>query len=240
MRIAIFSDPHANLQATEAVLEQVRMRSPDLTICLGDLVDYGASPNEVVELVRSSCDLVLCGNHDLAVIGAIGYSRFRDHAKAALEWTRGVLSKHSANYLDGLTPSSEVEGAHMFHGSPRDPVNEYVLKGEVAEANFLEVEMRLVFVGHTHMAGASRYDGSLAGWPLSPGRLLLDDARWILNPGSVGQPRDSDPRASWILWDTEGSWVDLMRTSYDVAAAQRAIRAAGLPDLLADRLAEGR
>lgn len=240
MRIAIISDLHANLQATEAVLEQVRICSPDLTICLGDLVDYGASPNEVVELVRSSCDLVLCGNHDLAVIGTIGYSRFRDHAKAAAEWTRDVLSKRSADYLDELSPSAEVEGAHLFHGSPRDPINEYVLMGEVAEANFLANDLQLVFVGHTHMAAVFRYDGALRGWPLSPGRLMLDEARWILNPGSVGQPRDSDPRASWMLWDTEEAWVELMRTSYDIESAQRAIRAAGLPAMLADRLGEGR
>lgn len=240
MRIALLSDPHANLQATEAVLEQVRVSSPDLTVCLGDLVDYGAAPNEVVELFGSSCDLILCGNHDLAVIGAIGYSKFREHAKAAVEWTRSVLSKRTADYLDALSPSSELAGAHLFHASPRDPVNEYVSKSEVAQANFMAVDHGLMFVGHTHMASAFRFDGSLDGWPLSPGRMDLDDARWILNPGSVGQPRDADPRASWMLWDTEGAWVELMRTPYDVASAQRAIEAAGLPQLLADRLSEGR
>lgn len=240
MRIAIFSDPHANLQAIEAVLEDVRERAPDMTVCLGDLVDYGASPNEVVELVRSSADLVLCGNHDLAVIGTIGYTKFRSHAQTAVEWTRSVLSKGSGDYLDTLTPSSELEGAHLFHASARDPVNEYILKADVAEANFAADDAGLMFVGHTHMAGAFRHDGSLNGWPLAPGKLILDEARWILNPGSVGQPRDSDPRASWMLWETEDDWVELIRTPYDIVSAQRAIRAAGLPEALADRLAEGR
>lgn len=234
------SDPHANLPAVLAVLEQIREAKPDALICLGDVIGYGAQPNEVIAEMRQACDLILSGNHDLAILGKHDHSDFRDHAKESVNWTRAVLGDDEAAWLGGLGPQGSFEGADLFHASPRDPVSEYVQRIEVAEAIFESCPHDSVFVGHTHVVAAYRHDaGATTGGPMREGRAELT-GRWIVNPGSVGQPRDNDPRAAWMLWDTSARYVESVRVTYDVAAAQRAIRAAGLPSLLADRLELGR
>ena len=240
MRVALISDTHGNLQATTAVLDEIAKADVDAIVCLGDLIDYGASPNEVVDLIKQNATLSLCGNHDLAVLGSIEYSSFRDFAQVAVDWTKQVLTPESGDYIKQLAPDGGFEGAGLFHASPRDPVNEYVTSADIAAQNLASTDERIIFVGHTHQVAAYCQVEGTTGGPLSPGVLDVAEGRWIINAGSVGQPRDSDPRASWVLWDQEAMTIEVFRTAYDIERAQAAIRAAGLPDLLADRLAVGR
>ena len=210
--------------------------------CLGDLVGYGAQPNECVALAAESVQLCLIGNHDLVVIDRLDISDFSPNAAVAAEWTKTVLGDEARAYLEKLAPKDPGQAIGLFHGSPRDPVWEYVLSSMAAEECFDEMDARVGAVGHSHVALAfwRRAEGATAGAPSEPDTELdLSEDRWLINPGSVGQPRDGDPRASWALVDL-GSWqTKWLRTEYSIDQAADAIRAAGLPKQLADRLYYG-
>ncbi|HTZ07146.1 MAG TPA: metallophosphoesterase family protein [Gaiellaceae bacterium] len=242
MRIAVVSDIHANLAALEAVLAEIDAESPDELWCLGDLVGYGPRPSECTEAIAARAAICLAGNHDLAVIGKLDLLEFSGEAGDAARWTRGVLTDVARDYLDGLEPAGKRDGIALFHASARDPVWEYVLSDDVAEATLELAGTRLVLVGHSHAAlrVAFRDDGSLDGG-LAPAGTEVDLAggRVLLNPGSVGQPRDGDPRAAWLLLDTDAQAAGFRRVAYDIERTQTEIRAAGLPELLAIRLADG-
>ncbi len=241
MRIAVISDIHSNLHALEAVLAALDADPPDELWCLGDLVGYGPKPNECCALVQARAAVYLSGNHDLAVLGTIDLAEFSGDAGIAASWTRGVLEDDARAYLSGLAPSGKARGVALFHGSARDPVWEYVLSDEAAAATFLRTEESLVLVGHSHAAlqislSETGLDGGLAP---NGTTLELSDARWLLNPGSVGQPRDGDPRAAYLVLDLDAHRATFRRVDYDIELTQSEMRDAGLPQLLADRLSLG-
>lgn len=241
MRIAVISDIHGNWHALEAVLGDVEQEQVDQVWCLGDLVGYGPQPNRCVAETHKRADICLIGNHDLAAIGRVGLEGFHSDAALSAEWTAKTLDDDARGYLETLEPSGERPGAQLFHGSPRDPVWEYILDESVVRAAFELTTAPLVFVGHSHVPIALKLEnGSLAGGLAHGGsEVELGEARWLINPGSVGQPRDLDPRAAYLLLDTDRSVVHFRRVPYDIAQTQAEIREQGLPDALATRLAEG-
>ncbi len=241
MRVAVISDIHANLHALEAVLEAIDSDPPDALWCVGDLVGYGPRPNEVVALVRERARIGLLGNHDLGVLGQLDLDEFSPDAAASARWTQTVLLDEHRAYLEGLSPQGKTEGAELYHASPRDPVWEYVVTEESARAALESTVAPVVLVGHSHIALAiTLFDGRLEG-DLAPGgsEVALDEGRWLLNPGSVGQPRDGDPRAAWLELDLPSGKALFRRVPYDIARTQAEIRDRALPDALAERLAHG-
>jgi len=240
LRIAVVSDVHANLHALEAVLTEVDKDGFDEIWCLGDLVGYGPKPNECVALLQERTTICLAGNHDLVVLGKISLATFGGEAGAAAAWTREVLDAPSRAFLTTLAPSAVTTGAELFHGSPRDPVWDYVLSDESAASALALTEAPLVLVGHSHIALEISNGGDLRGEPAPAGtRLELGRLRRLLNPGSVGQPRDGDPRAAWLEIDFETAWATFRRTDYPVEQTQGEMRQAELPEALAARLSYG-
>jgi diadenosine tetraphosphatase ApaH/serine/threonine PP2A family protein phosphatase len=242
MKVAVISDIHANRQAFEATLEAVAASEAAEVWCLGDLVGYGADPDACVELAREHAAVCLAGNHDLAVTGEISLEEFSRGAAVAAEWTREVMAPENLEFLRGLSPSGEEGDVGLYHASPRDPVWEYVLSALLAEL-CLDVQAgRICLIGHSHVAlSFVRHEGQLTtGEPQRAGTVLdVSDGEWLLNPGSVGQPRDGDPRAAWLLLDLDDGEAVFQRAEYDIAGAAAAIRAARLPDSLAERLEYG-
>jgi diadenosine tetraphosphatase ApaH/serine/threonine PP2A family protein phosphatase len=242
MRIAVLTDIHGNRHAFDAVLTAVAGAGADEVWCLGDLVGYGADPDACCELAAASCDLCLVGNHDLAVRGDIPLDEFSTGARLAAEWTQEVISRENLEYLGRLEPQLLDREVGLYHASPRDPVWEYVLSTLLADLCLDVQQHRVCLVGHSHVAlSFSRHEGEPATGETRPGDAEVDlsEHEWLLNPGSVGQPRDGDPRAAWLVLDTDAWTAVWRRTEYDVAGAQAAIRAARLPDSLAERLEYG-
>jgi predicted phosphodiesterase len=242
MRIAVLSDIHGNRQAFEAVLAEVAEAAVDEVWCLGDMVGYGADPDACCELAAANCNLCLVGNHDLAVRGDIPLHEFSMGARLAAEWTQEVIAPANLAFLGELEPQLLDRDVGLYHASPRDPVWEYVLSTLLADLCLDSQRHRACLIGHSHVAlsfhrgegepatGETREDGT---------QLDITEGEWLLNPGSVGQPRDGDARAAWMVLDLRGWTATYRRTGYDVAGAQAAIRAARLPDSLAERLEYG-
>jgi len=242
MKVAVISDIHANRHAFEATLEAVAASDAAELWCLGDLVGYGAEPDACIELAREHVAVCLAGNHDLAVTGEIPLDEFSLGASLAAQWTREVIAPENLAFLAGLSPRGQEGSLGLYHASPRDPVWEYVLSALLAELCLDEQSQRVCLIGHSHVAlSFVRHEGELAtGEPRRDGAQLdIAAGEWLLNPGSVGQPRDGDPRASWLLLDLGEETVSFKRAEYDVAGAAGAIRAARLPDSLAERLEYG-
>jgi predicted phosphodiesterase len=242
MRIALLSDVHGNRPAFEAVLGEIEDADVEEVWCLGDLVGYGAEPDECVALARERCDVCLAGNHDLVVTGDIPLSDFSRSAAAAARWTQETISPESLAFLRSLEPSDPDRELGLYHGSPRDPVWEYVLSSWQADECLDLTDARVCAVGHSHVALWFHRDpdGKLRGAQAAAGEERdLSVGEWLINPGGVGQPRDNDPRAAWLLLDT-GSWaVTWKRVEYPIDEAARTIAEAGLPRELADRLYSG-
>jgi diadenosine tetraphosphatase ApaH/serine/threonine PP2A family protein phosphatase len=240
MRVAVITDVHANRHALDAVLAQVDEEGVDALWCLGDTVGYGPQPNECCELVRARADVCLVGNHDLVALGELTVTDFNDEAAAAAVWTSERLVDTAESFLRGLSPHEDVHGAQLFHASARDAVWEYVLTEEAARATLDLTTAPLVLVGHSHVALAISTQGEGVAGGLAPeGTEVQLERRWLLNPGSVGQPRDGDPRAAWLLLDTARRFASFRRAAYPIEKTQAEIRAAGLPSQLASRLARG-
>lgn len=241
MRIAILSDIHANYHALEAVLAAVDREEADEVWCLGDTVGYGPRPNRCCAVVAGRTAVCLAGNHDLAVIGALPVDEFNGDAAAAARWTQGVLEPEARAFLERLRPTANRPGVELYHGSPADPVWDYVLSEAAAFLSFRMTTAPLVLVGHSHVALALSWDGSdLGGGVANEGAAIdLDATRWLLNPGSVGQPRGGDPRAAWLLIDEEARRATFRRTPYPIEQTQAELRERGLPEALAERLAHG-
>ncbi len=241
MRILLLSDIHANLVALDAVL---RAAPPhDGVWCLGDVVGYGPKPNECVARLRELDALTLTGNHDQAALGNVSLELFRDTARQALEWTRRELTSENAAWLAArpVTRPLRVYDLTLVHGSPRDPLWEYIDEPLIAYENMAYLKTAYGFFGHTHQPAAYHMqpDGMLVKQSVTPGNPLLLQAKVLFNPGSVGQPRDGDPRAAFALYDSAACTVTVQRVEYDIAATQRAMRQAYLPMRLVERLAQG-
>ena len=239
-RVAVISDVHANEEALVAVLEEIDAWAPDKIWCLGDTVGYGPSPNRCCQIVSGRADVCLIGNHDLVALGTLDVADFNDEAAAAALWTRAALDEGSRAFLAGLEPSAVAGEVELFHASPRDPVWEYVLSAEAAYVSLMTATAPVVLVGHSHVALAiGLEDGELRGGLAPAGTELELNGRWLLNPGSVGQPRDGDPNAAWLELDTDKKVARFHRVPYPVERTQAEIREQGLPEPLAERLAHG-
>jgi len=242
LRVAVISDIHGNAHALRAVLAAVEGEAPDALWCLGDTVGYGARPNECCALVRDAVDVCLAGNHDLLALGTeVLEGDFNADASTAGRWTKDVLDEPSRRFIGGLEPEAHFEHAELFHASARDPVWEYVLGGESALATLELTRAPLVLVGHSHVPFAVSLHGDELSGAHAPADTELDLApgRRLCNPGSVGQPRDGDWRAAWLMLDLGERRASFRRVEYDVKATQAEIRDAGLPASLAERLAYG-
>jgi diadenosine tetraphosphatase ApaH/serine/threonine PP2A family protein phosphatase len=246
LRAAVISDVHSNQPALEAVFAAIDAAAVEEVWCLGDVIGYGAQPDACAELIQRRCDVCLAGNHDLAVLGELDISTFSETAATAVEWTRENISAATVEFLRSLEPAATRADVGLFHASPSDPIWEYVLSVDQAEAGLDAQEQRIGLIGHSHIAlfftrpeGARR--GDTQGAQAGDGAVLgLESGDWLLNPGSVGQPRDSDARAAWLELDTEVLTAHYHRVPYDIASAAETILAAGLPSQLAERLAAGR
>jgi predicted phosphodiesterase len=246
VRYLILSDLHANLEALQAVEKEADGRY-DKALCCGDVVGYGADPNPVVEWVRAHCAVTVRGNHDKAATGLEDLEWFNPIAKTATLWTQSHLTPENAEWLRALVNGPlDVEDFQALHGSPCDE-DEYVLSAHEAAESFGYLQRRVAFFGHTHVQGGFIWNQSrvetIPRTPLRAERQVLEidpACAYLVNPGSVGQPRDGDPRAAFAVFDSAARMVTYYRTEYDVAAAQEKIRTAGLPDVLAERLATGR
>ncbi|MGH8246081.1 MAG: metallophosphoesterase family protein [Gammaproteobacteria bacterium] len=242
MRVLVISDIHANYTALEAVLADAG--DADEIWCLGDLVGYGPDPNAAIEQVRELPQLTcLLGNHDVAVIGKMPFETFNGDARRSLTWTERVLTADNMDFLRSLPASVKVRGeATLAHGSPRDPVWEYILNTLSARLNFDHFDTPWCFVGHTHIQSIFRLNEATDRITLETPKQdvpLELTPRLILNPGSVGQPRDRDPRAGYAFYDTEARTWTPRRVAYNVSEVQARIRESGLPEKHALRLGEG-
>ena len=238
LRIAVLSDVHGNLPALRAVLEDVDQVGVEKLWCLGDLVGYGANPDECVQLASQRSDVCLAGNHDLGVLAQIDIADFSPHAAQAARWTRDHADRATLEFLGSLEPSNDDQEVGLYHASPRDPVWEYVLSGTQADECMDAMAPRVGLIGHTHVAlRFTRRDGLMEGEAVPAGTTLdLSEGDWLVNPGSVGQPRDGDPRGAWLLLDVEAWTAEWRRVEYPVAEAAEAIQSAGLPTSLGERL----
>lgn len=241
MRIMVLSDIHANLTALQAVLQDAG--PVDATWCLGDVVGYGPDPNECVALLRQQANLTcLLGNHDAAVLGRIPLETFNNDARRSIEWIERVITAEAIGFLRKLPEKIVVNGVTLVHGSPRNPVWEYILDLYNAAQNFSHFDTQICMVGHTHLpiAYLAIENPRDLLWTIpEEGKGITIESRAILNPGSVGQPRDHDPRASYAIYDSEANHWLVRRVEYDVYAVQKRIRAADLPSRHALRLVEG-
>ncbi|MEK7441824.1 MAG: metallophosphoesterase family protein [Chloroflexota bacterium] len=241
MRILIISDIHGNLTALEAVLADAD-GSYDTVWCLGDLVGYGPDPNECVERVRALSKLTcLVGNHDKAAIGDIDINSFNLDARTAIAWTQNALTSTSREYLTNL-PEKQVQGVYtLVHASPRQPVWEYILDAYIASQNFSYFETPYCLVGHTHIPVIYQQEGTTAveRRPNYDELTVFGNERLIINPGSVGQPRDSNPDASYAILDFEGRRWEYRRAPYNVAETQRRMTEHKMPVRLISRLQKG-
>ena len=242
MRYAIIADIHANLTAFEAVLDDMERRGGvDEIWCLGDIVGYGPDPHECIERLRQYNHVCVAGNHDWAAIGKVSTADFNPDAALACQWTAGQLNKKDVKYLEKLPLSIDKDTFTLVHGSPREPIWEYVISASIARENFNFFQSPYCLVGHSHVPIVFRKeDSSCTSSRLVDNiGLAVGESRLILNPGGVGQPRDGDPRASYAIYDSETRIVKLHRIPYDVAATQDRMMAKGLPVRLAVRLQHG-
>lgn len=241
MLVAVVSDIHGNLDALRAVLSD--LPPVDEVWCLGDIVGYGPDPNQCVETIFGLNHLALAGNHDWAAVGKIGTSDFNPDARRAAEWTGNQLTPANREILSTLPTETVVGDFTLAHGSPREPVWEYIMALGQAVANLDFFATRYCLVGHTHVPaiflGPTASERPALQLPAVDAPLPLGERRLIANPGSVGQPRDGDPRASYFLLDLSALTMTFRRVAYDVAATQDKMRRAGLPRSLWMRLSHG-
>jgi diadenosine tetraphosphatase ApaH/serine/threonine PP2A family protein phosphatase len=241
MRYALISDIHANLAALTAVLDHLDVKTVDEVWCLGDVVGYGPDPNECLERLRELPHRCLAGNHDWAVLGKLDLEDFNPDARRACLWTREQLTPTSRAYLESLEERIVEGDFTLAHGSPRHPIWEYIIYPSNAQVNFAHFDTPYCFVGHSHVPIIFRDRGSeIDIRPIELGvPMPLGEERLIINPGSVGQPRDGDPRASYVLLDAEARTIEYRRVPYPIEETQRKMVQVGLPPRLIIRLSYG-
>ncbi len=242
MKYAIISDIHGNLEAFQKVLTEIRsMKGISKVVCLGDIVGYGADPQKCIDLTRGNSDIIIAGNHDYAAVGKTDVSLFNPVAREAALWTGEVLKVDYISFLKRLPLISTVDNLHFAHGSLYKPDEwRYLLSIPQTHIDFEIMEHDILFIGHSHIPVIFENNDNKI-------RIITDyevdldkDAKYIINSGSIGQPRDFDPRASFVIYDSEKRYIKIIRVEYNIREAQRKIRAAGLPDILAERLGYGR
>lgn len=237
---AILSDIHGNLEALDAVLADLEHHRPASVVCLGDFVGYGASPNECIERLRPRLEVAVLGNHDAVACGRMRIGSFNSDAATAARWTATALDEEHRTWLAGLPYTAAWRGARLVHASPEEPEAwHYVLSAHEAEQELAAFTEPLCLIGHSHYPGAFEAAGSRVRYSREPELRLDDRCRYIVNVGSVGQPRDGDPRAAYLLWDDRDRSVRHVRLEYDVDGAMGRILEAGLPRFLAERLRWG-
>ncbi len=243
MRYALIADIHSNLTAFQAVLADIEVKGGVAEIwCLGDMVGYGPDPHQCIELLRQHEHVSVAGNHDWASIDKLDTMYFNPAAAAACHWTARQLTDEDRDYLETLPLSIKKGDFTLVHGSPREPIWEYLIAVEEAEANLAHFETRICLVGHSHVPLVFRCGQggkcSLSPWSVGE-EVVLDEVRLIINPGGVGQPRDGDPRASYAIYDAATRAITLQRVAYDIKATQSRMMKHGLPMPLVARLSYG-
>jgi diadenosine tetraphosphatase ApaH/serine/threonine PP2A family protein phosphatase len=244
MRYAVISDIHANLEAFTAALDRIAGLNADRILCLGDVVGYNADPNECVDIVRREGITSIMGNHDAVAAGLEDPDDFNPLAQRAVLWTREALTEENGKFLRGLPRELPVDDLYLFHGSIHN-TNRYIISRDDVRDNFLLLEERenrptAAFYGHTHIRSSFSNLGGVISLELGRQISVAPEKRYLINPGSVGQPRDGDPRAAFAVYDATERTVAFHRVEYDIAACQDKVIKAGLPPRLADRLAWGR
>ena len=240
MKIAVISDVHANLEALDAVLADSKEQQTEMLWCLGDIVGYGADPNPVVERLAKQCDATVAGNHDWAACGKMELGYFNAAAAEAARWTADALTAKSKQWLDGLPLERVERGVRLVHASPSDPAAWlYVLSIGEASGEMSTFDENLCFIGHSHFPGNFEQQGDQLGYSRDGYVECRRDRRYLINVGSVGQPRDGDPRAAYVVFDPGTMEIWHRRVAYDIDGAHRKIIEAGLPPFLADRLLQG-
>ncbi|MDR0306182.1 MAG: metallophosphatase family protein [Chitinispirillales bacterium] len=243
MRFAFISDIHANLEALESVFEDIGKNKIDEVICLGDIVGYGANPNECIELVTKRCSITLLGNHDIAAVNLANTHNFNIHARIAIEWTSQTLSAANKSFLSALPTKKTLNSLTLVHATPYEPnMWYYITSLEEAAFNFQFFNTRVCMVGHTHIPMIISLEGEEICTHQEKQVSIKDKnmTRLLINTGSVGQPRDRDSRSSYIIFDTIEESFSIQRVSYDFAKTQSKMKKIKMPDFLINRLAEGR
>ncbi|HOW42527.1 MAG TPA: metallophosphoesterase family protein [Candidatus Omnitrophota bacterium] len=241
MRYAVFSDIHANLEALDAVLQACRCQRIDAYLCVGDIVGYGADPAACIDRTRSVANVIVAGNHDWAVCGQTDIATFNPFACAAIEWTRTALSAPERAFLASLPLTFANADCTLTHGTLHEPEQfHYLTDGFIAWPTFRLLQTTVCFIGHTHIAGVFMEGADRQACRISDTAFVAQPGnRYIVNVGSVGQPRDSHPAAAYCIFDSQELTVNILRVDYDIAAARKKIIAAGLPRFLGDRLLSG-
>ncbi len=242
MKIGIFSDVHANLPALETVLEFLKGKV-DRYVCCGDIVGYGPHPNECIRKIEEIGDVMcVAGNHDWAVMGLEDISKFNEYAAAAIKWTKGVLTDESRAFLLGLDYKLAGSSFIAVHGSLTDPIDQYVKTVSDYIPSMKKQDRRILFTGHTHQPLYFRATSGVVDFGVFiPGKKveILEGSKYLINVGSVGQPRDGDSRSACVVYDTEKMTAELHRLEYDIKSVQSDMEKAGLPRFLIDRLEKG-
>ena len=232
MRLAIISDIHSNLEALTTALELIEKQRLDEVVCLGDIVGYGANPSECLALVRERCNIVIAGNHDRAAADVSEAENFSTNARIAVQWTNGMLSAEEKIYLQSLRYTAELDTILFVHGSPHEPEEFHYILSIFDAINAMEyVTQNICFIGHSHVPDIFSEHGRVTA--------IKPDEKYLINVGSIGQPRDGNPMLSFGILDTDGWKYENVRRSYDVETAAKKIIAAGLPHKLGTRLMTG-
>jgi len=242
MKVALISDIHANLEALEAVLKDIETRRVDAIHCLGDVIGYGCNPRECLELVSRHCGIILQGNHEAVMLGLLGYDHLNKLAKVSMDWTRNQITEEDLSIMEGFSMDARIEGAYLVHSSPYHPDQwYYILSPSEAEAGLKCLPDPIGFFGHTHLP----YAWSISKEGACRSQVSHDfdpdpDNRYLVNVGSVGQPRDNDPRSCYVIYDSKEQTIRYHRVEYDIAATQKRMTAANTNKMLIDRLVVGR
>jgi len=242
MRCGVFSDVHGNLEAFEAVLKALSKERIDTYLYVGDVVGYGADPRACIALLKKlQPSALIAGNHEWGVLGLLDLDYFNEYAEAAIQWTRHLMTKDELEYLKSFGLLFEAKDFTLVHGSLGQPARfNYILDSDDAELTLKLSRTPLTFVGHSHAAGFFCFEDGVVRQPRGPKFVIQSERKYVVNVGSVGQPRDGDPRAAYVIYDDKERSVEIKRVEYNVKAAQDKIGKAGLPAWLASRLAQGR
>lgn len=242
MKYAVYSDIHSNLEAFEVVLKDINRQKVDKKIFLGDIVGYGPNPNECIEILKKNADIILAGNHDWAAVGKTDTSYFNPYAKESIEWTAEQLSKENRKFLRNLRPAITLNEFHIFHSTPLEPEQwHYIMTTQDAQENYELLKKDLCFIGHSHQPVVIEFVDKVNIMPFYDlYKQLEKDRKYIVNVGSVGQPRDANPDSCYLIYDSKARSFEYRRIEYNIEKVQKKMKKHRLPQYLIERLAYGR